>query len=204
MIDGPAADAFVQATQEALSQVAPQTMLTDGIADAYRAGCDRIADGAGMPDLARGLHGQLTCTLQLDAGDTVLGQPLLPVPERKAGRVPAKGFPTGVEVADAMVHGGTYPASTNLGATSVGTLSIRRWLRPVCFQNLPEVLLPEDLRDPATRGQARRGGHPCASTQPPVMASVRASPGRARCGRPSNSACPNPSAATRASQWSPR
>ena len=52
----------------------------------------------------------------------------------------------GVEVADSMVHGGPYPASTNFGATSVGTLAIRRWLRPVCFQNMPDALLPEDLR----------------------------------------------------------
>ena len=57
----------------------------------------------------------------------------------------ANGFPTGVEVADAMVHGGPYPASTNFGATSVGTLSIRRLLRPVSYQNMPAELLPADL-----------------------------------------------------------
>ena len=57
----------------------------------------------------------------------------------------ANGFPTGVEVADATVHGGPYPASTNFGATSVGTLSIRRFLRPVSFQNLPPYLLSGDL-----------------------------------------------------------
>jgi NADP-dependent aldehyde dehydrogenase len=51
-----------------------------------------------------------------------------------------------VEVSEAMVHGGPYPASTNFGATSVGTMSIRRWLRPVSFQNFGEALLPEDLR----------------------------------------------------------
>jgi alpha-ketoglutaric semialdehyde dehydrogenase len=62
---------------------------------------------------------------------------LMPVLERKAGRVLANGFPTGVEVADSMVHGGPYPASTNFGATSVGTLAIRRFLRPVCYQNMP-------------------------------------------------------------------
>jgi alpha-ketoglutaric semialdehyde dehydrogenase len=49
-------------------------------------------------------------------------------------------------VSDAMVHGGPYPATTNFGATSVGTLSIRRFLRPVCFQNIPQVLLPKDLQ----------------------------------------------------------
>ena len=70
----------------------------------------------------------------------------MPILERKAGRILANGFPTGVEVADAKVHGGPYPASTNFGATSVGTLSIRRWLRPVCYQNMPDALLPPDLR----------------------------------------------------------
>ena len=74
-----------------------------------------------------------------------LQKTLLPVLERKAGRVLSNGFPTGVEVCDAMVHGGPYPASTNFGHTSVGTLAIRRWLRPVCYQNMPDTLLPPDL-----------------------------------------------------------
>lgn len=97
-------------------------------------------------DIARGLEGQLTVTLHMDEGDTEAAKVLLPVLERKAGRLLVNGFPTGVEVADAMVHGGPYPASTNFGATSVGTLSIRRFLRPVCYQNMPAALLPEDAR----------------------------------------------------------
>ena len=80
----------------------------------------------------------------MDVGDTEKGQSLMPILERKAGRVLANGFPTGVEVCDAMVHGGPYPASTNFGHTSVGTLSIRRFLRPVSYQNIPEALLPND------------------------------------------------------------
>jgi 2,5-dioxopentanoate dehydrogenase len=99
-----------------------------------------------MQQVARSLDGQLTCTLHLDDADIDLAAALLPILERKAGRVLANGFPTGVEVCDAMVHGGPYPASTNFGATSVGTLSIRRWLRPVSYQNLPPELLPPDLR----------------------------------------------------------
>jgi 2,5-dioxopentanoate dehydrogenase len=102
----------------------------------------RAMDSAQVEVVARSLRGQLTCTLHLDYGDTAQAQSLLLVLERKAGRVLANGFPTGVEVADSMVHGGPYPASTNFGATSVGTLSIRRFLRPVCYQNLPEALLP--------------------------------------------------------------
>ena len=65
---------------------------------------------------------------------------------RRAGRILYNGFPTGVEVADAMTHGGPYPASKNSQTKSVGTLAIRRFLRPVCFQNMPEALLPEDLQ----------------------------------------------------------
>ncbi|MEO1112587.1 MAG: dehydrogenase, partial [Pseudomonadota bacterium] len=76
-------------------------------------------------------------------GDAVLAKSLMPILERRAGRILANGFPTGVEVAEAMVHGGPYPASTNFGATSVGTMAIRRWLRPVCYQNLPADLLPD-------------------------------------------------------------
>jgi len=107
----------------------------------------RAKDAAQVGEIARGLHGQLTATLQMDSGDTDAARPLVPVLERKAGRVLVNGFPTGVEVADAMVHGGPFPASTNFGATSVGTLAIRRFLRPVCYQNMPQDLLPADLRD---------------------------------------------------------
>ncbi|SDF13852.1 aldehyde dehydrogenase (NADP(+)) [Sulfitobacter delicatus] len=96
-----------------------------------------------MQSLAKGLEGQLTITLQMEDADTEAAQRLMPIIERKAGRLLVNGFPTGVEVADSMVHGGPYPASTNFGATSVGTLSIRRFLRPVCYQNMPAALLPE-------------------------------------------------------------
>ena len=105
----------------------------------------RLADFDAMLAEARGLDGQLTCTIQMDDADADLARRLLPVLERKAGRILFNGFPTGVEVADAMVHGGPYPASTNFGATSVGTLAIRRFLRPVCFQDMPAALLPDDL-----------------------------------------------------------
>jgi len=90
--------------------------------------------------IARALEGQLTATIHMDPGDSAHAAKLMPILERKAGRVLFNGFPTGVEVADSMVHGGPYPASTNFGATSVGTLSIRRFLRPVCYQNVPEEI----------------------------------------------------------------
>jgi len=107
----------------------------------------RTAAPAEMLDVARSFPGQLTVTLQMEDGDTDAARALMPVLERMAGRVLANSFPTGVEVADAMVHGGPFPASTNFGATSVGSLGIRRFLRPVSFQNIPDALLPDDLKD---------------------------------------------------------
>ena len=94
-----------------------------------------------MFDIAKSLEGQLTCTIHFQNKDENITKNLIQILERKAGRILANGFPTGVEVADAMVHGGPYPASTNFGATSVGTLSIRRFLRPVCYQNMPHEFI---------------------------------------------------------------
>lgn len=104
----------------------------------------RVDDAKQMVALAKAFAGQLTATLHLDDDDTALAQRLVPILERMAGRLLVNGFPTGVEVANAMVHGGPYPASTNFGATSVGTLSIRRFTRPVCYQNMPDALMPVD------------------------------------------------------------
>lgn len=105
----------------------------------------RVKNFNEMVSVAKTLTGQLTCTMHMNNGDTESARRLLPILERKAGRVLVNGFPTGVEVSDAMVHGGPYPASTNFGATSVGTLSIRRFLRPVCYQNIPQNVLPKEL-----------------------------------------------------------
>lgn len=196
VVDGPEAETFKASAIAALGQVAPQTMLTDGIADAYRSGAQRMQSSEGVTELlgtasntrsaapylfettgqafleneglseevfgplgvivkvgdvsemeaiARNLHGQLTCTLHVDAGDYAEARKLMPILQRKAGRVLANGFSTGVEVSEAMVHGGPYPASTNFGATSVGTMAIRRFLRPVSYQNIPAELLPADF-----------------------------------------------------------
>jgi len=106
-----------------------------------------VTDEAEMQAIAQSLDGQLTTTLHMDDADIELARQLMPTLERKAGRIVVNGYPTGVEVADAMVHGGPYPASTNFGATSVGTMSIRRFLRPVCYQSVPGALLPEGFAD---------------------------------------------------------
>lgn len=105
----------------------------------------RVSGADEMETLAKGFEGQLTATVHMDDGDTAQAKSILPILERKAGRILVNGFPTGVEVSDTMVHGGPYPASTNFGATSVGTMSIRRFLRPVCYQNMPDAILPEDF-----------------------------------------------------------
>jgi NADP-dependent aldehyde dehydrogenase len=93
------------------------------------------------------LEGQLTATLHLTDDDTALAQKLLPVLERLAGRILANGWPTGVEVTDAQVHGGPFPSTSDGRSTSVGTLAIDRFLRPVAYQDLPVALLPAELRD---------------------------------------------------------
>lgn len=107
----------------------------------------RVETAQDMRDLAKGFDGQLTATIHMDDADAREARALLPILERKAGRVLVNGFPTGVEVCDAMVHGGPYPASTNFGATSVGTMAVRRFLRPVSYQNVPQSLLPDDLTE---------------------------------------------------------
>ena len=99
-----------------------------------------------MLALSERLEGQLTATLHLADADLALARRLLPVLERKAGRVLANGWPTGVEVCHAMVHGGPYPATSDGRSTSVGSLAIDRFLRPVCYQDLPDALLPAALQ----------------------------------------------------------
>ncbi len=96
--------------------------------------------------VAEHLEGQLTATLHLEDSDHPLARRLLPVLERKAGRLLANGFPTGVEVCHAMVHGGPFPSTSNAMFTSVGASAIDRFLRPVCYQDLPDALLPEALQ----------------------------------------------------------
>lgn len=114
----------------------------------------RCRDEAELIAVIAAAEGQLTATLQIDADDHALAARLMPLLERKAGRMLANGWPTGVEVAHAMVHGGPFPATSDGRSTSVGSLAIDRFLRPVSYQNLPKALLPAVLRDDA------RGGAP--------------------------------------------
>lgn len=186
-------EVFTQAAQAAVEKSPVHTMLTPGIAAAYRDALAKVdsyvhwqgAAGEGCAvaaallrcDVAQwladvrlqeevfaplgvivsyeedsqltaavqALAGQLTATLWLADTDHDCARRLLPGLTQKAGRVLCNGFPTGVEVADAMMHGGPYPAAT-VPTTSVGSLSIRRFLRPVCHQNFPPALLPPPLQ----------------------------------------------------------
>jgi NADP-dependent aldehyde dehydrogenase len=200
ILDSPHSQAFVDAACKALEKKGAQTMLTAGIASAYRdgikrrsavEGVKRVGQGAAteaphsavpelfattqsqflaqppledeifgptslivtcanveeMIELAERVEGQLTATLHLERDDVELARKLLPTLERKAGRILANGFPTGVEVSHAMVHGGPFPATSDPRSTSVGSLAIERFLRPVCYQDLPAELLPEAVRD---------------------------------------------------------
>jgi 2,5-dioxopentanoate dehydrogenase len=106
----------------------------------------RCAGEDQMLDVLEHLEGQLTATMQLTDQDQQLARRLVPVLERKAGRLIVNGWPTGVEVAHAMVHGGPFPATSDGRSTSVGTLAIERFLRPVCYQDFPDALLPAALR----------------------------------------------------------
>ena len=107
----------------------------------------RCRDEAEMARVLEAAEGQLTATIQMDEGDVELAARLVPILELKAGRILANGWPTGVEVAHAMVHGGPYPATSDARTTSVGSLAIERFLRPVSYQNLAADLLPPELRD---------------------------------------------------------
>ncbi len=100
-----------------------------------------------LMNLLAALQGQLTATLHADEADALLARRMLPLLGDKAGRVLFNGYPTGVEVCDAMVHGGPWPATSDARTTSVGTLAIDRFLRPVCLQNVPAALLPPALQD---------------------------------------------------------
>ena len=113
-------------------------------------------DEAELASVLAGLEGQLTATLHMDAADEALAARLMPVLELKAGRILANGWPTGVEVCHAMVHGGPFPATSDPRTTSVGSLAIDRFLRPVSYQNLAADLLPPELRDDARGDGAPR------------------------------------------------
>jgi len=95
---------------------------------------------------AKQLHGHLTATIQGTEDDLKNAQELIRILATKVGRVIFNGFPTGVEVCHAMVHGGPFPATSDGRSTSVGTQAIYRFVRPVCYQDFPDAALPPELQ----------------------------------------------------------
>lgn len=102
----------------------------------------RLASADQLAEAAAALEGQLTATLHVADSDHEAASALLAVLEDKVGRIVFNGWPTGVEVGHAMVHGGPFPATSDGRSTSVGTLAIERFVRPVAYQNAPAALLP--------------------------------------------------------------
>jgi 2,5-dioxopentanoate dehydrogenase len=100
-----------------------------------------------LETIARSLSGQLTATIHGTEEDLAQHKDLVAILRQKAGRLVFNQFPTGVEVCPAMQHGGPYPATTDSRTTSVGAYAIKRFARPVCFQNFPEAALPLELQN---------------------------------------------------------
>ncbi|HSP16404.1 MAG TPA: aldehyde dehydrogenase (NADP(+)) [Thermoanaerobaculia bacterium] len=189
---------FVGELEAKMSACEAMTMLTAGIAGAYRTGIERLesqggverragvaaeagraraalfvtnaaafignaalgeevfgpstlvvecGSGSALLDVARSLEGQLTVTVHGTEGDLAEYRELFEILETKAGRIIVNGFPTGVEVAHSMVHGGPWPATSDGRSTSVGTRAIVRFARPVCYQDFPNELLPDELKE---------------------------------------------------------
>jgi len=199
-IKGPDLDSFTAALGSAISQIAPGTMLHEGIAKAYhqkkslalsQPGTSLVATGPAdsemhkavpavatvdgktflsnpllhqevfgpyslvigckdsneMFEVALNLEGQLTATLMATETDMRNNRSLVIAVQDICGRLIMNGVPTGVEVCLAMHHGGPYPATTDSRFSSVGTDAIKRFVRPVAFQNFPDSLLPDELKN---------------------------------------------------------
>lgn len=104
-------------------------------------------DEKSLLQAAGSLNGQLTATVHSDVPDSPLVHELMQCLSHRAGRLILNGFPTGVEVCPSMHHGGPYPSTTDARYTSVGTAAIFRFARPVSYQNFPQALLPDALKD---------------------------------------------------------
>jgi NADP-dependent aldehyde dehydrogenase len=155
---GQAGDGQCQAGV-ALFRTSAEAFLSDVSLSAELFGPSTLVVTHDGPDkmlaLARSLEGQLTATVHGTDADLEANCELLDVLETKVGRVVVNGFPTGVEVCHAMVHGGPFPATSDGRSTSVGTRAIHRFTRLVCYQGFPDALLPAELRESNPRGIRR-------------------------------------------------
>ncbi len=107
-------------------------------------GCDGMP---GMLAMANAVEGQLTAAIHGTDADFAGAGELIAAMEQRAGRLLYNSWPTGLEVCPAIVHGGPYPATSDGRSTSVGTGAILRWVRPVCWQDYPDALLPDALKE---------------------------------------------------------
>lgn len=112
----------------------------------------RVRDDEQLIALARQFRGQLSATMHIERADHALAARLLPVLQRRTGRIVINAFAHPQEVSYASIHGGPFPASSDSRFTSVGMSAIERFLRPVCYQGFPDELLPEALRHDNPRG----------------------------------------------------
>lgn len=146
--DAPAPQ-LVEAAAEQLGAVSDEVFGAAGVVVRY----DTLEDL--LPRLAE-LEGQLTATIQAAESDHADAARLIEVLELKVGRILFNGWPTGVEVGHAMVHGGPFPATSDGRTTSVGSLAIERFQRPVAYQDVPTAIQPDAIRDDNPWGLTRR------------------------------------------------
>jgi len=158
VVEGSAMTADLQG-QAALLEVDGQHFLTESALAHEVFGpaalLVKVRDEAGLLAVARAFRGQLSATLHLEESDLELARRVLPILERRTGRIVVNAFAHPQEVSFATIHGGPFPASSDSRFTSVGMTSIERFLRPITYQGFPDALLPEALRDLNPLGLAR-------------------------------------------------
>ncbi|WP_303721720.1 aldehyde dehydrogenase (NADP(+)) [Malonomonas rubra] len=149
ILSGPGEQAGCRVSPALLKTTAESFLSDPGIAEevfgpsAIVVACRSMEQ---MSACAGALQGQLTATVHASDTEEDIARQLFSILERKAGRLLLNGFPTGVEVCSAMIHGGPYPATTDSRTTSVGTEALQRFLRPICLQNFSSGLLPGELQ----------------------------------------------------------
>jgi alpha-ketoglutaric semialdehyde dehydrogenase len=138
------------APQPVLASVSAETFLSNPVLHQEVFGpfsllvtCKDIAE---MQAVAAAMEGQLTCTIIANENEITTNLDLLNTIQSKCGRIIFNGVPTGVEVCHAMQHGGPFPSSTDARFGSVGPDAIKRFARPLSFQNYPDALLPDELK----------------------------------------------------------
>jgi alpha-ketoglutaric semialdehyde dehydrogenase len=105
------------------------------------------ADREQLMEAAAALKGHLTATVHCTGKELEEYADLVSLLENKVGRLIFNGYPTGVEVCPSMHHGGPFPATTDIRTTSVGTAAIKRFGRPICYQDFLQDSLPDELKD---------------------------------------------------------